>query len=88
MNTITGHLIRLTGLLVEMIGVWAVFTARDDQHPTLISLPSGHTVLAAWVAVGLGFILWFTGTVIVYMSRTQQKSRGKDPEERDRERFL
>jgi hypothetical protein len=87
MYKLIGHLIRMTGLLIEMVGVWGVYTGRDDKHPTLISLPGGNTLPVPWVAVGLGFVLWFIGTLIVYMSRARRNTDKKGQRERDAERF-
>ena len=82
-----GHVTRIAGLLIEMIGVWAVYTGRDDKHQTLISLPDGSALSAAWVAVGLGFVLWVIGTIVVYTSRSRRNVREKDAPDRDAERF-
>jgi hypothetical protein len=83
MTRLIGHLIRITGLLIELVGVWAVYAGRDDKAPTLVSLPGGRAVPAAWLAVGLGFALWLAGTIIVSMSRARRRAFKAEEENRD-----
>ena len=75
MNRIAAHIIRMSGLLIEMIGVWAVFTDRGGT----ISFAGGGTAPLAWLAVGLGFVLWLAGTVLVMILRSpSRKPRSVD----------
>jgi hypothetical protein len=69
-----GHLIRITGLLIEMLGVWAVYAGRDDKNPTLVSFPGGKAVPVAWLAVGLGFVLWLIGTIVISVARSRRRA--------------
>jgi hypothetical protein len=67
-----GHLIRIVGLLIEVAGVWAVYTSRNEREPAVVSFPGGRVVPAAWLAVGLGFVLWLIGTIVVSVSRSRR----------------
>ena len=45
MNQTTGHLIRMIGLLIEMLGVWGVYNSTGEQGPgSDLSFPGGSTV--------------------------------------------
>jgi len=70
----TAHIIRMVGLLIEMAGVWAVYTGRDDPSPMRISLPgSARALPLSWLVLALGFVVWFTGTILVYRSPPWKK---------------
>jgi hypothetical protein len=74
MNTTLGHLIRILGLVIEMLGVWGVFNSTGVKDSARLQLPGGNEIPLAWLAVGIGFVLWFTGTIVVYFSRPTRKS--------------
>ena len=40
----TGHIIRICGLVIEMLGVWAVYNASGAADQARLSLPGGTTV--------------------------------------------
>jgi hypothetical protein len=73
MKKLVGQLLRLGGLVVEMLGVWAVMKGGEGRFATRISLPGLEPVPLAWIGVGLGFVLWLIGTVLVYSSRPSRK---------------
>jgi hypothetical protein len=73
MRKTTGHIIRISGLLIEMLGIWGVFNATSDKDQARLQLPGGTVIPLAWLAVGLGFVLWLTGTVLVYTARSRRK---------------
>ena len=77
----TGHLIRISGLVIEMLGIWGVYRASGDNDQARLSLPGGTEVPLAGIAVGLGFVLWLTGTLLVYTGRSQRKAPEKDHRE-------
>jgi hypothetical protein len=81
MRKTTGHVIRITGLLIEMLGIWGVFNASGDKDRARLELPGGTVVPVAWLAVGLGFVLWLTGTFLVYAARSGRKAVLKDQRE-------
>lgn len=69
MNRITGHWLRLIGLLVEMIGVVGIVRERGGASLPRIPLPGGGAVSSAWLAVGLGFVIWLIATIILAATR-------------------
>ena len=66
MSKTTGHIIRMTGMLIEMLGVWGVYQANNSKTPWLISIPGTARMPAAWLAVFVGLIIWLVGVFIVY----------------------
>jgi hypothetical protein len=73
MNRPLGNILRMTGLLIEMVGVWAIFSGQGDRNATLISLPGGNQAPVVWVVVvGVGFLLWLTGRILVSLKRPQR----------------
>ena len=80
MRKTTGHIIRITGLLIEMLGIWGVYNATDDKQARL-ELPGGTLIPVAWLAIGLGFVLWLTGTILVYAVRSGRRPAQKDQRE-------
>jgi hypothetical protein len=81
MRKTTGHIIRISGLVIEMLGIWGVFNATGDNDQARLELPGGTVVPLAWLAVGLGFVLWLTGTLLVYAARSGRKRVQKDQRE-------
>jgi hypothetical protein len=73
MRKTTGHIIRITGLLIEMLGIWGVYNATGDKDQARLELSGGTSVPVAWLAIGLGFVLWLTGTILVYAARSRRK---------------
>ena len=81
MRKTTGHVIRISGLLIEMLGIWGVLNANSAKDQARLELPGGTVVPLAWLAVGLGFVLWLTGTILVYSARSGRKPVQKDQRE-------
>ena len=77
MNKTTGHIIRMIGMLIEMLGVWGVYQASQSKTPWLISIPGRGTIPVAWLAVFLGLCIWLAGVFIVYSYRPR---RSPEPE--------
>ncbi len=69
MNKTTGHIIRMIGMLIEMLGVWGVYQASNSKTPWEISLPATGPVPVAWFAVLVGLIVWLVGVFIVYSNK-------------------
>jgi hypothetical protein len=81
MRKTTGHIIRITGLLIEMLGIWGVYNATGDKDQARLELSGGTSVPVAWLAIGLGFVLWLTGTILVYAARSGRRPAQKDQRE-------
>ncbi len=81
MTGLIGHALRILGILIEMLGVWGVYTAAQGGKMPEVQLPSGRVVSIAWIAVGLGFALWLVGMLIVSFSRRPSRRLDRDDEE-------
>ena len=72
----TGQWLRLFGLLVEMIGVVGIVRERGGTSLPRVPLPGGRVVSSAWIAVGLGFVIWLIASIILASTRPpRQDSR-------------
>ena len=69
MSKTTGHIIRMIGMLIEMLGVWGVYQASNSKTPWVISIPGAGTMPVAWLAVFVGLIIWLAGVFIVYSNK-------------------
>jgi hypothetical protein len=74
-KSLTGQLLRLGGLIIEMLGVWAVFQGNGDKNPPSLRIPGTAPLPLAWLGVGVGFVLWLAGTALVYAARPSRKVR-------------
>jgi hypothetical protein len=70
-----GHIMRLSGLVIEMLGIWGVYSSTGARDQARFLLPGGTVVTLPWLAVGGGFVLWLTGTILVYATRPRRKTR-------------
>jgi hypothetical protein len=69
----TGQLLRLIGLVIEMIGVVGVIRERGGQDVPHVQIPGGPTVSAGWAAVVLGFVVWLVATIILAATRPPRR---------------
>jgi hypothetical protein len=69
MKQVTGQILRLGGLFIEMLGVLGIVTGNHDVGAARLRLPGGTMVAPAWIAVALGFVIWLLGTFLAYGSR-------------------
>jgi hypothetical protein len=69
MNKTTGHIIRMIGMVIEMLGVWGVYQASNSNTPWVISIPGAGPIAVAWLAVFVGLIVWLGGVFIVYSNK-------------------
>jgi len=65
----TGQWLRLIGLLVEMIGVVGIVRERGGASLPQVPLPGGRVISSAWIAVGLGFVIWLVASIILAATR-------------------
>jgi hypothetical protein len=77
MNQVIGQILRMTGLLIELIGVWAVFRFSGDRKATQIALPGGRSAPIGWLIVILGFAIWLTGRIWFSVSTPPRRRREK-----------
>ena len=75
MNRSTGHIIRIIGMLIEMVGVWGVYQTRNGNASWVITLSGGTSIPAAWVCVFVGLLIWLAGMFIVYSSKHPSRGR-------------
>jgi drug/metabolite transporter (DMT)-like permease len=77
----TGQLLRLVGLLIEMVGVVGVVRERGGSEVPRFQIPGGPTVSAGWAAVVLGFVVWVVATILLAATRPprRQKSTNGTP---------
>jgi hypothetical protein len=70
MNKTTGHVIRMIGMLIEMLGVWGVYQAGNSKTPWQISIPGASGPMPiAWLAVFFGLVIWLVGVFVVYSNK-------------------
>jgi hypothetical protein len=74
MAKLVGQFMRIGGLLVEMLGVYAVMKGTEGKLAATLQLPGFEPIPLAWVGVAVGFVFWLTGTVLVYWSRSSRKA--------------
>jgi drug/metabolite transporter (DMT)-like permease len=75
MIRITGQWLRLIGLLVEMVGVVGIVRERGGTPAPPLTLPGGRVVSSAWIAVGLGFVLWLVATILLATTRSPRRDK-------------
>ena len=81
MRKTTGHILRISGLVIEMLGIWGVFRANGHKDQAHIPLPGGTAVPLAFAVVGLGFVLWLTGMLLVHAGRPRRKPVARNQRE-------
>jgi hypothetical protein len=77
----TGHILRISGLLIEMLGIWGAMSVTGQKDQARVELPGGTIIPLAWIAIGFGFVLWLTGTIVVQMARPRRNPVRKDQSE-------
>ena len=76
----TGQLLRLVGLLLEMVGVIGVVRERGGTDVPHIQVPGGPTVSAAWFAAVLGFVVWLVATILLSATRPPRRESPPSPD--------
>jgi hypothetical protein len=80
MAKLVGQFMRIGGLLVEMLGVYAVMKGNEGNFATKVRLPGFEPILLGWLGVAVGFVLWLVGTALVYWSRPPRKASTREIE--------
>jgi hypothetical protein len=70
----TGQLLRMIGLLIEMVGAVAVVRERGGDQGFRVRIPGGSTYPAAWVAVAVGFVVWLVGRTLIAATRPPRRN--------------
>jgi hypothetical protein len=73
----TGQLLRMAGLLIEMIGLVGVVLERGGDQGLRVRIPGGSTISASWLAVAIGFVVWLVATIL--LAATRPPGKGKPP---------
>lgn len=68
MPRILGQFLRFSGLLIEMLGFWALaFRSGTDVGGG--PLPGSYSPRLVWSVIGLGFAIWLVGTMLNFWAR-------------------
>jgi hypothetical protein len=74
MPRFTGQILRILGLLIEMLGILAlVFRTGTDEAG--VPLPGSFPPRLVWGAVAFGFVIWLVGTILNYWARSAPGSQ-------------
>jgi hypothetical protein len=77
MSRFTGQILRIVGLLIEMLGILAAaLRTRRDQADG--PLPEFISTRLIWTVVGVGFVIWLIGSILTYWPRSHRKRRDPD----------
>ncbi len=78
---LTGQILRIAGLLIEMLGILAygLRTRADVPLPSLIRQMSIDTI---WILIGVGFATWLLGTILAHWPRPKLRVCEAEPERR------
>ena len=77
---LTGQVLRIAGLLMEMIGILA-FGLRTRADVPLPSFVRQLSTDSLWILIGIGFATWLVGSILTYWPRP--KPRAGKPMARD-----
>jgi hypothetical protein len=79
MNRATGQVLRLTGLLLESLGVIAVVSQSRGASIPSVPMPGGASIPLGWLAVAAGFGLFLAGRIILLMTAPRKSKLRKSP---------
>jgi hypothetical protein len=77
---LTGQILRIAGLLIEMLGILAygLRTRADVPFPSWIrQLPAD----SLWILIGIGFATWLLGTILAYWPRPKPRTGKPSPKD-------
>jgi hypothetical protein len=86
MNQATGQALRLTGLLIELLGAIAVVLQSRGTSIASVPLPGGASVSLGWLAVAVGFALFLTGRIILVITAPPKGKLRKSPTDDEADR--
>jgi len=72
MRQVVGQILRITGLLIEMIGLLGVITGLSSLDAAPIQLLGGVSVAPVWIPIILGFLIWLIGTILTVGSNPRR----------------
>ena len=65
----------ISRLLIEMLGIWGVYRSTGDKDQARLAASRRHRGPAGRGSPsGVGFVLWLTGTILVYASAAKRKT--------------
>jgi hypothetical protein len=73
-----GQILRIAGLLIEMLGIVAfgLRTRADVPMPSFVRGLSSDTL---WIMVGIGFAIWLLGSVMAYWPSPKAGTEKRSP---------
>lgn len=77
-----GPILRILGIVVELFGL-AVLTLSGRNDGADLGGRLGIGTNAIWMIVLVGFALWATGTVLIFLRRNAPAREVDSPHERD-----
>ncbi len=79
---LTGQILRMLGLLIEMLGILALaLWTRTDAAGA--PLPGSFSARQVWIAVGVGFVVWLTGSLLLYWPEPARPKRPTSTPDQD-----
>jgi hypothetical protein len=79
---LTGQILRIAGLLIEMIGIltFGLRTRADVPLPSLLRQLSTDSL---WILIGVGFATWLLGSILTYWPRPKARAENSSPKDDD-----
>jgi len=60
------------GLLIELIGVFAVMSQARPNAAGWFPLSNEFVFSFGWAAVALGFVMWLIGQIVIHSARARR----------------
>jgi hypothetical protein len=79
---LTGQILRMLGLLIELLGIvaLALWTRTDAAGAPL---PGSFSARQVWIAVGVGFVIWLAGSLLLYLPGPSSAKQPPDKPDHD-----
>jgi hypothetical protein len=68
MARFTGQILRFLGLLIELLGFYAL-AFRTGTDESGVPLPGSYPLRLVWGVIGSGFVIWLAGTIMNFWVR-------------------